>query len=179
MPKFTRLARWMRAIDRAMTALMPRWRSQRRVFAAGALTIVFASHDDAVASRFGDGAGALHEIRVHAHEHVLGNGRDIGAQGEDFAPAGMMWSVVMLSPRRITTLASSTSPDASRRGNFSSATMFGPRRTSTPSPFSGGNTNRCRMDGGSAGSSGLAGGVPPCGGIGELAVQGGRRRSEG
>ena len=33
-------------------------RGQRRVFAAGALTIVFASHDDAVASRFGDGAGA-------------------------------------------------------------------------------------------------------------------------
>ena len=63
-------------------------RGQRRVFAAGALPVVLTRHDDAVAARFGDGTGALHEVGVHAHEHVFGNGRDIGAQGEDFRARG-------------------------------------------------------------------------------------------
>ena len=65
--------------------------------------------------------------------------------GRIFAPAGMMWSVVMLSPTLSTSSAASESAKGLLRGK---GRMFGPRRTSTVSASAagtGGSTARSSM----------------------------------
>ena len=65
--------------------------------------------------------------------------------GRIFAPAGMMWSVVMLSPTLSTSSAASASAKGLLRGK---GRMFGPRRTSTVSASAagtGGSTARSSM----------------------------------
>src|SRR5437667_7894853 len=58
--------------------------------------------------------------------------------GRIFAPAGMMWSVEMLSPSRIR-----TSPSITSFGGFAtgSGAMFGPRMTLTEARSFGGRSN--------------------------------------
>src|SRR2546422_10381426 len=58
--------------------------------------------------------------------------------GRNFAPAGMMWSVEMLSPSRM-----STSPSIVSLGGFAtgSGAMFGPRMIWTDARYFGGHPN--------------------------------------
>ena len=58
--------------------------------------------------------------------------------GRNFAPAGMMWSVEMLSPSRM-----STSPSIVSLGGFAtgSGAMFGPRMIWTDARSFGGHSN--------------------------------------
>ena len=66
---------------------------------------------------------------------MLRNGGDIGRRGRILAPAGMMWSVVMLSPTLSSTLASM---DSARGTVAGKGLMLGPRRISTSSMSSAG-----------------------------------------
>ena len=52
------------------------------VLAAGALAVVLAAKDHALAELF----DARHEVGVHPAEDVFANGRDVGAQGRDLGP---------------------------------------------------------------------------------------------
>jgi hypothetical protein len=65
------------------------------------------------------------ELRIDVLEHVLGVLGD-GTFERYFirAPAGMMWSVVILSP---TLMATSPVTDSGKRSFFGGAPMFGPR----------------------------------------------------
>ena len=72
--------------------------------------------------------------------------------GRIFAPAGMMWSVVMSSP---STRRTSAAMSSSRGGKTGSGAMFGPLDISTEPPSSGGGTIIRSSDGSVSGHAGF------------------------
>jgi len=74
-------------------------RSDRGVLAAAALSVVAAAHDEP--APLGPGPGD--ELWIHAIEDVLGQLGMFDRKRRICEPAGMMWSVLMLSPSAIST----------------------------------------------------------------------------
>ena len=105
MPKLTRLAVWMRSNDLAMHRLDAEvHRAERRVLAGGALAVAGAGHDDVVPAF----VAAFAARAANSGSTVSKTNSEYFGMFERYfmrAPAGMMWSVVILSPTLIEHLA--------------------------------------------------------------------------
>ena len=102
-----------------------------RMFTGRALAVILTADDDTISggtlARAGKSGSTCSKTCSLMAGMLLRNGSTL-------LPAGMMWSVVMLSPSLMTTSARSVSGSASNSGN---GTMFGPVLISTASASSG------------------------------------------
>src|SRR4030067_1388839 len=128
MPKFTRLAAWMRSTDLAMIALTPRYIGQ-----SAACSVELPGPWDSPATT------TVCKPFFLAAIALLGNAGSMGSKTNSeylgtldlylsLAPAGIMWSVVILSPTLIPTLPFMLSGILSLTGGVP---MFGPLTIST------------------------------------------------